>query len=139
MARYNRRWMVGARKADSKWEGRLRDTVLKDLEYHPDKVSYVVSRTYQPDFKLVKKVNNIDKVIFIETKGRFRESSEASKYKFIRDSLRGEGELVFIFYNPKTPMPHAKKRKDGTKQTHSEWAERNGFRWFTEDTIGEIL
>ena len=32
-------------------------------------------------------------------------------------------------------MPQAKKRKDGTKRSHAEWAETNGFRWFTEQTL----
>jgi len=33
------------------------------------------------------------------------------------------------------PMPGAGKRKDGTKLTHKEWAELNGFRWFTLNTL----
>jgi hypothetical protein len=32
-------------------------------------------------------------------------------------------------------MPAAKRRKDGTKRSHAEWAEANGFRWFSEETI----
>jgi len=27
--------------------------------------------------------------------------------------------------------PGAKRRKDGTKRSHAEWAERNNFRWFS--------
>ena len=46
-------------------------------------------------------------------------------------------ELVFLFSNPNSPMPQAKKRKDGTKRTHAEWAETNGFRWFSEKTLPE--
>ena len=44
-------------------------------------------------------------------------------------------ELVFVFANPSAPMPRAKKRKDGTKRSHAEWAEANGFRWFTENNL----
>ena len=33
------------------------------------------------------------------------------------------------------PMPQAKKRKDGTKRTHAEWAETNNFTWYSEDTL----
>lgn len=142
----NRRWMAGAAKADSKWEGKLRDTVLKDTEYHPDKISYSVEHTYTPDFLIKKRnraltENGSAKIcnIYIEAKGRFRESSEASKYKWIRDSLPDGDKLVFLFHSPHKPMPHAKTRKDGTKQTHAEWAERNNFRWFDEDTIKELL
>jgi len=32
-------------------------------------------------------------------------------------------------------MPSAKLRKDGTKRSHAEWAEKNGFRWFSEDSL----
>ena len=34
-------------------------------------------------------------------------------------------------------MPQAKRRKDGTKRSHGEWASDNGFRWFTVDTLPE--
>lgn len=130
--KFNRRWKAGAAKADSKWEGKLRDTIFKDLDWQGEKVEYVIQHKYTPDF--------IKDNILIETKGRFRESAEARKYKHIREALEGTGkELVFVFYKPETPMPHAKKRKDGTKQTHAEWAERNGFKWFTEETVKELL
>lgn len=130
--KFNRRWIAGAAKADSKWEGRLRDTIFKDLDWQGEKVDYTIQHKYTPDF--------VSDNILIETKGRFRESAEARKYKHIREALEGTGkELVFVFYKPETPMPHAKKRKDGTKQTHAEWSERNGFRWFTEESIKEIL
>ena len=43
--------------------------------------------------------------------------------------------MVFLFANPASPMPGAKRRKDGTKRTHAEWAETNGFRWYSEDTM----
>ena len=32
-------------------------------------------------------------------------------------------------------MPNAKRRKDGTKRSHAEWANTNGFRWFSEESI----
>ena len=46
-------------------------------------------------------------------------------------------ELVFLFQKPFSPMPGATKRKDGTKRTHAEWAETNGFRWFSETKLPE--
>ena len=67
------------------------------------------------------------------------DSTEAAKYVWIRKRLKKNEELVFLFMKPNTPMPHARKRKDGTKRTHAEWAEKNNFRWFTEETIKEIL
>ena len=32
-------------------------------------------------------------------------------------------------------MPGAKIRKDKTKRTHAEWAETNGFRWFSDNKL----
>ena len=32
-------------------------------------------------------------------------------------------------------MPNSKRRKDGTKRTHAEWADVNKFRWFSEETL----
>ena len=32
-------------------------------------------------------------------------------------------------------MPQAKRRKDGTKRSHGEWASANGFRWYSEDSL----
>ena len=32
-------------------------------------------------------------------------------------------------------MPQAKRRKDGTKRSHGEWATDNDFRWYTEETL----
>lgn len=124
--------MAGAAKAHSAWEGKLRDTIFKDLEWQGDKVHYVIPHTYTPDF--------VKGNLLIEAKGRFRDSAEARKYKHIRDSLEGTGkELIFVLYSPNTAMPHAKARKDGTKQTHSEWCERNHFKWYTEETIKLLL
>ena len=32
-------------------------------------------------------------------------------------------------------MPAAKRRKNGTKFTHAEWAEKNKFKWYSEKTF----
>ena len=34
-------------------------------------------------------------------------------------------------------MPGAKRRKDGTKRSHAEWADKNKFTWYTEETLPE--
>lgn len=129
--RPNNKWKNNSRGADSKWEGTLRDTVLKDCEFHPSKIDYFIEHKYTPDFKIGNTL--------IEAKGRFMDSAEARKYIWIRKSITPGLELVFLFYNHKTPMPHAKARKDGTKRTHGDWADKNHFRWFTKETIKEIL
>lgn len=125
---------------DSKLELRLHQTALADCSHHCDKddrVNYSVPHKYEYDFL----VEVGDKLYVIEAKGRFQDSATAAKYLHIRNYLESwlptistckEVELVFIFENAKTPYPFAKKRKDGTKQDHGEWATKNKFRWLCE-------
>lgn len=126
-------------KVDSKWEGQLAEGIFKNLRYHPCKLSYTkpaTIHTYEPDWELRKG----NKTIYIEAKGRFREMAEAKKYLYIRDSLcHTSSELVFLFMKPECPMPGAKRRKDGSIRTHSEFAEKNNFRWFHEGNIHLLL
>jgi len=114
---------------DSKWEYTLHQTLLKSWNHHTDKVPYVVEHKYEPDF--------VKDKILIEAKGRFWDHAEYSKYIWIRKSLPDTMELIFLFQKPYAPMPGAKKRKDGTKRTHAEWAEANEFKWYSEETLPE--
>lgn len=121
---------------DSKFEKELYDGVLKGVAYHSDPVPYTIQKKYHPDF-LYRDPNGIS--YYIEAKGRFWDSAEASKYIHVRNALPHGFRLVFLFQDGNKPMPHARKRKDGTRQTHAEWAERNKFEWFSVDTIGRLL
>jgi len=94
-------------------------------------VKYVIEHKYEPDF--VRKIGR--KKILLESKGRFWDFAEYNKYVWVKKNLPKNTELVFLFANPSAPMPGAKRRKDGTKRSHAEWANANGFRWFSEDTI----
>ena len=71
----------------------------------------------------------------LEAKGRFWDHAEFSKYIWVRKALPENTELVFLFANPSAPMPGAKRRKDGTKRSHAEWADSHNFRWFSEESI----
>jgi hypothetical protein len=116
---------------DSLWEHVLHETILQDWKHHWDNISYVVKHKYEPDF-----VKTIDgKTILLEAKGRFWDYAEYSKYIHIREALPKDMELVFLFQKPLSPMPQAKKRKDGTKRTHAEWADTNNFIWYSEETL----
>jgi len=94
--------------------------------HHPDKISYTSVHTYEPDF--TKTVG--DMVYLVEAKGRFRTRNESAKYVFVRQALKENEELVFIFQDANKPLVGSTKRKDGTKQTHGEWATKNNFRFF---------
>lgn len=117
---------------DSKLEYDLHQNELQGYEHHPDKLTYTVEHTYEPDF-----VSWKNPYLLIEVKGRFRDNTEASKYKWIRD-CNPDYEIVFVFEKPETRFPFAKRRKDGTYMTHGEWAEKNGFRYFTRETLKEL-
>jgi len=116
---------------DSLWEYSLHQTILKKWDMRGDTIDYIIKKTYEPDF--VRKINN--KIILLESKGRFWDHAEYSKYIWIRESLSDFIELVFLFQKPEAPMPGAKKRKDGTKRSHAEWAETNKFIWYSEETL----
>ncbi|WHS68285.1 hypothetical protein [Salmonella phage PKM.Hi.22.6] len=123
---------------DSFLEKHVHENIIPNARFHDkgDKVSYTVSHTYEPDFVLEKD----GKTYLVETKGRFRDSNEARKYIFIREFLPENTELVFVWEKSNTIFPFAKKRKDGTKATHEEWAIKNGFRnWVQTSFTEEVL
>jgi len=111
---------------DSGLEYDLHKGMLKAWSHHSHKISYVSRHKYEPDF--VRTIG--DKVLYVEVKGRFRDNAEAQKYPFIREGLKENEELIFIFQDAEKPMPFSKKRKDGTKYSHRQWAEKNNFRYY---------
>jgi hypothetical protein len=123
---------------DSKFEHRL-DTEVLDSEWvhiptpDPNPIAYFIEHNYHTDF--IRTIEDGDKVIYLEAKGRFWDFAEYNKYVWIGKALKPHEELVFLFADPHAPMPATKKRKDGTKYSHREWAERNNFRWFSESTL----
>ena len=122
-----------AKGYDSNWEFLLHNGLLKDWQHHGDTIDYIVEHKYHPDF--IKKIEN--KSMLLESKGRFWDYQEYNKYVWIKKVLPSDIELVFLFADPNAPMPQAKRRKDGTKRSHGEWAWSNGFRWFSEESLPE--
>ena len=118
-------------KYDSVWEAVLHESILKHWQHHGERIDYIIEHTYEPDY--IKKIRG--KIILLESKGRFWDFAEYNKYVWVKKNLPKNMELVFLFANPSAPMPGAKRRKDGTKRSHAEWAGTNGFRWFSEDSI----
>jgi hypothetical protein len=123
---------------DSWLEYDLANGPLKEAQHHPEKgqlIPYNVPHDYHFDFMFV----HGKKMFVVEAKGRLRDSADGRRYHFTRDALEDwyvfkdsnceSIELFFLFENSKTPFPFAKKRKDGTKQSHGEWATKHGYRW----------
>lgn len=137
MAKKNSYYRVINRKWDSNFEKKLFEGCLSHCEYHNKDytINYTVDHKYYPDFIW----SDGTTTYLIEAKGRFEDTAVATKYIWIRDSLPAFYELVFLFQNPPLPMPRSRVRKDGTRQTHKEWADRKGFRWFTEKNIHELF
>lgn len=120
---------------DSTTEKLLHEGVLKDVPFHASQIKYVTEHTYNPDFTLV----TPEATFYIEVKGYFQDRAEASKYNWVKASL-GEGEyLVFVFEKPDKPIHFQAKRRDGTKMTHKEWCDKNGFMCFDINTIENLL
>ena len=118
-------------KFDSKFEKEAYD-IMQGCEYHPEqRLFYLVPKHYEPDFVY----KHRGKTWYIEAKGRFRTSDEARKYVIIAETLGPKEELVSLFQRASTPMPGSRRRKDGTRYTMEEWAEKHGFRWYTLETI----
>ena len=112
-------------------KGTFEARVISDLDergvpyqYEPEKIPYYVERHYIPDLA-------VDTMI-VELKGYFRQDSQR-KMKAIKAQYPDK-DIRFVFQNAKATIQGAKKRKDGSKMTCSEWADRNGFVW-AEGTV----
>ncbi len=135
---YEKRDQKLPRPYDSWLEYDLHNGPLKEAQHHPKKedlIPYIVPRTYEYDFLFTH-----DNIMYLaESKGRWVDSSDASRYQQIRSALKDwhvfkesgceDIELFYIFENHKTAFPHAKRRKNGTKMTNGEYASKHGYRW----------
>lgn len=119
---------------DSNLEKRLHEGPLKEARHHEGKVPYTWEHTYEPDFVVLS--GGI--TYLVECKGYFMDREDCTKYVWVRKALPPGHELVFCFEHPSKPIHFQARRQNGTKMSHSEWAEKNGFRWFSESTIGEL-
>lgn len=100
--------------------------ILKDFDYEPFTVPYIISRSYRPDF--VHSASNT----LVECKGYFRDG-DTKKYTSIRDSLPKGQKLVFVLMQPN------KKIRKGAKMTMSQWCDKEGILWYTLDTLQELI
>ena len=114
-------------------KGTFEARVISDLDergvsykYEPEKLAYYVERHYIPDLAVG--------TMIVELKGYFRQDAQR-KMKAVK-AQHPELDIRFVFQNASATVQGAKKRKDGSKMTCKEWADRNGFMW-AEATVPE--
>ncbi len=100
--------------------------ILKEFNYEPFTVPYIISRSYRPDFV------DPSGLYLIECKGYFRDG-DTKKYTSIRDSLPKGQELIFVLMQPN------KKIRKGAKMTMSQWCDKEGILWYNIDTLQELI
>lgn len=81
-------------------------------DYEAVKVPYTLDGTYNPDFRLIKSG------ILIEAKGLLDRESKRKMLAVKRQHPELDVRFVFMSVDKKIP---------GSKQTHGEWAKKNGF------------
>ena len=114
-------------------KGTFEARVISDLDergvsyrYEPEKLAYYVERHYIPDLAVG--------TMIVELKGYFRQDAQR-KMKAVK-AQHPQLDVRFVFQKADATIQGAKKRKDGSKMTCAEWAERNGFQW-AEGTVPE--
>jgi len=120
---------MNRRSKKSKFRSTFEDDVskiLKDFDYEPFTVPYIISRSYRPDF--VHSASNT----LVECKGYFRDG-DTKKYTSVRDSLPEGQELVFVLMSPN------KKIRKGAKMTMAQWCDKEGILWYNIETLQELI
>lgn len=91
--------------------------------YETLQVEYILNGTYNPDFILANGV-------IVEAKGLL---DRDSKRKMVAvKKQHPELDIRFLFMD-------ARKKVPGSKQTHGEWATKNGFPWAEKEAPDEWL
>ena len=97
---------------DSNWEYELHTGILKDWEHHSGSIDYIVEHKYHPDFTIKFK----DHTILLESKGRFWDYQEYSKYIWIFSNMFSCDKYFWrIFGNTKNAANVQKKKEKKIK------------------------
>ena len=113
-------------KLRSKLEKSVKEVLDKlklTYTYETERYEYVLPpRKYVIDFRVGD--------ILLEVKG-YLDYEERLKYLAVKKA-HPELDIVFVFMKPNQKLPRQ-------KMTHATWAEKNGFRWCSVDTLKDIL
>lgn len=118
---------VGVNKYKNKFETVTGESLERNsikFEYETERLPYTIEANYIPDFILHTRSG---RKIYIETKGNGRSFDDASRRKLIAvRSQHPEKDIRIVFWSD---GKFGATRKDGTRQTQSGWAEKNGFKY----------
>ncbi len=105
----------------------MSNLTLKGVEFtfEPHSLPYSVTRDYIPDLLIGE--------MYIEIKGYFRQDAQR-KMRAVKKQ-HPEKDIRFLFQRANATVQGAKKRKDGSKMTCKEWAERYGFQYAEGEEI----
>jgi len=96
-----------------------------EFTFEPHSLPYSVTRDYIPDLLIGE--------MYVEIKGYFRQDAQR-KMRAVKKQ-HPEKDIRFLFQRANATIQGAKKRKDGTKMTCQEWAERYGFQYAEGEEI----
>lgn len=92
------------------------------FSYETEKLDYTLNKRYVPDFIIRTKSNH---KIYVETKGNGRSWDAAVRAKMVAvKAEHPELDIRILFWSN---GEFGAKRKDGSRNTQLEWAEKNGF------------
>lgn len=104
------------------------------IEYESDKYPYTTTHKYIPDFKVTREDGS---VFYIETKGNGRSWTPQVRQKMLMiKEQHPELDIRFLFYSD---GPFGTKRKDGSRMTQSQWAEKYNFIYAIRDMPDDWL
>ena len=98
-----------------------------EFTFEPHSLPYSVTRDYIPDLLIGE--------MYVEIKGYFRQDAQR-KMRAVKKQ-HPEKDIRFLFQRANATVQGAKKRKDGSKMTCKEWAERYGFQYAEGEEIPE--
>lgn len=118
---------VGTKTIKNEFEEQTYSMLLdkcQSVEYETQKLEYALTYNYIPDFRVTTGSGN---TFFLETKGNGRSWSPSVRKKMVAiRKIYPDLDIRFCFY---TNGEFGNKRKDGSRLTQGEWAEKNGYQY----------
>lgn len=107
------------------WFAKSLNNLKIKWEYEPESFLWnPPAQKYTPDFKIYR-ANG--KPLYVEYKGYLRPMDKVKMVQMKKQ--RPDVDIRFVFQKADKPMAGSRPRKDGTRLTHAEWAEKHGYLW----------